>query len=57
MGGRGGCLGSAIGKDAGYWSCVHSRGHSFASIFLNCNKNIYLDISVNFENGLCGIKN
>ena len=37
--------------------CVHSRGHSFASIFMQFHQNICLDnTSIKFEYGSCQIK-
>ena len=37
--------------------CVHSRGHSFASFFVNLHQKVCLDnVLVKFENGFVGSK-
>ena len=38
-------------------SCLHSRGHSFGSIFFRLGQNVCLgNISVKFDHGLGGVK-
>ena len=38
--------------------CVHSRGHIFSLIIMKLDQNVFLDeISDEFENGLCQVKN
>ena len=38
--------------------CVHFRGHIFSSIIMELGQNVCLDeISDEFENGLCRLKN
>ena len=38
--------------------CVRSRGHSFGRILMKVGQDVYLDeISDEFENGSCGVKN
>ena len=38
--------------------CVRSRGHIFSLIVMKLDQNVYLDeISDEFENGSCGVKN
>ena len=38
--------------------CVRSRGHIFSPIFMKVGQDVCLDdISEDFENGSCGVKN
>ena len=38
--------------------CVHSKGHIFCLIIMKLGQNVCLDeILVEFENGLCWVKN
>ena len=37
--------------------CVRSRGHSFGRILMKVGQDVCLEISDEFENGSCGVKN